>query len=162
MWKWLAFCQTHLLEMPAQQNSHQAWSEERNFMVTPSPDENHFQVTGIVISTCLEIYLMNRQQTFICGLIHVRECISETSRHRVDGRNLWVFFYMINGGGWNLYLFFFFYLLAHFHAAKFCWLSFGINHNIKHGAYWLWDSEICWSTGFCSSFGQSCGSIKTK
>lgn len=33
---------------------------ERNFMVTPSPDENHFQVTGIVISTCLR-NLLNEQ-----------------------------------------------------------------------------------------------------
>lgn len=74
-----------------------------------------------------------------------------------------VFFYMINGGGDEICIFFFFYLLAHFHAAKFCWLSFGINHNIKHGAYWLWDSEICWSTGFLQlNFKCNPGSIKTK
>lgn len=56
-----------------------------------------------------------------------------------------------------------FYLLAHFHTAKLCWLSFGIHHDIKHGAYWLRDSEICWSAGFLQLYFKcNPGSVNKK
>lgn len=79
-------------------------------MATSTPAKNHFQVTDILISTCLR-NLLNKQILNIHVWFNPQtlEYISETNRLVVDARNLWSFLLHDQWRGGNLYFLFFFF-----------------------------------------------------